>query len=123
MRKLVSSQLAGVLLGLAMASSAFAQQPGSVAPPILCQFRGASFQTGQAICLNGFRNECQPNGAWVVSHDAPCTSDFKPSAQSCPVGSTESAAPGTQRCQQHRLYECSESGYWVTLGRCGVDRE
>ena len=118
MGKPILQRFAGLLLGLATVSGALAQQPGGVAQPTLCQFRGASYLAGQAICLDGIRNECQADGAWIITRNIPCPGDTQPTLQTCGVAGGQGAPTGAQQCQEHRLYQCTESGSWVSVGGC-----
>jgi hypothetical protein len=103
-----------LLFALVTPTTAVGQQTDTV-----CRFSSELLQPGETICLNGFTNQCQANGAWAVQHDRPCTSDLLPSARSCRISISESAAPGARNCTNRQLRECTEGGHWVPIGRCG----
>ena len=82
-----------------------------------CRDGNQAFQTGQTLCLNGFTNTCQSNGAWISDRNWPCMAPvFPTNAKSCTVNANQSAAPGTRACINGKRRECSESGSWISLG-------
>ncbi|MBI3514798.1 MAG: hypothetical protein HY060_12160 [Proteobacteria bacterium] len=108
--------LAGAAL-LAMAAAASA--PATAQGPV-CRNGNEVFQPGQTMCLDGFTNTCQANGAWVSDRQWPCMEPvFNTAAKSCPIRANRSAAPGARACIDGKRRECGESGTWVDLGvRC-----
>ena len=85
-----------------------------------CRWGNELVQPGQSMCLDGFTNTCQANGAWVSDRQWPCMEPVYPvNAKSCPISRNQSAAPGARACIGGKRRECGESGVWVDLGeRC-----
>jgi len=104
------------LAGLALLALA-ALPPTARAADTACHDGNQVFQPGQTMCLNGFNNTCQPNGAWISDRQWPCMQPVFPTdVKSCKVSANQTAAPGARACISGKRRECSESGTWISLG-------
>ncbi|HUA52081.1 MAG TPA: hypothetical protein VMB81_07950 [Candidatus Sulfotelmatobacter sp.] len=104
------------LIGLVLLALAALPRPAGAADTA-CREGNQAFQPGQTLCLNGFTNTCQPNGAWISDRQWPCMAPVFPTdAKSCTINANQTAAPGTRACIDGRRRECSEHGTWISLG-------
>ena len=101
----------------AMAGLALLAFAGQANAQTACRNGDEIVQPGQTMCVDGFTNMCQANGAWVSNRQSPCMDPvFNTAAKSCTIRRNRSAAPGTRACIDGKRRECAESGTWVDLG-------
>ena len=80
-----------------------------------CRQGNQLMQPGTTMCLDGFTNTCQPNGAWLSDRQYPCMEPvFPTAAKSCTINRNQSAAPGARACINGKRRECGESGAWIS---------
>jgi hypothetical protein len=79
-----------------------------------CRYVNQIVQPGHALCMDGYRSTCLPNGAWAVDRRESCMSGVS-APQACPISAAESAAAGARTCRDGRISQCDKSGHW--LGR------
>ncbi len=101
-----------LLAGLALVALAL-----PAAAETACRQGSQLVQPGATMCLDGFTNTCQPNGAWLSDRQYPCMEPvFPTAAKSCTINKNQSAAPGARACINGKRRECGESGAWINLG-------
>jgi hypothetical protein len=81
-----------------------------------CRRGNEVVQPGTTMCLEGFTNTCQPNGAWISDRAFPCMEPVFRPGKSCTISRTQSAAPGARACVAGKRRECAETGVWIDLG-------
>jgi hypothetical protein len=102
------------LLGLTLL--ALAASSNCPADAASCRNGNELVQPGGAMCLDGFTNTCQPNGAWIADRQWPCMEPVFPEFKSCVVERNRTAAPGAHACIAGKRRECSETGIWIDNG-------
>jgi hypothetical protein len=96
---------------------ALAAAPDRSAKAAACRNGNELVQPGQTMCLDGFTNTCQANGAWISDRQSPCMDPvFPTNVKSCVVNRNQTAAPGARACISGKRRECAETGVWIDLG-------